>query len=123
MVWIQTRTDVLSVLIWVQHVCKGYQQMTKNFSSKRRDKKWNGMTAAFCKPTFISNTELIFSQAKFLSVKLYLFFLLINFTIFFVCSKEKSHLDSSFEYPQHMFWSRNKKNIFQLHSLTWRPAE
>ena len=29
-VWIQTRTDVLSVLIWVQTVCKGYQQTTKN---------------------------------------------------------------------------------------------
>ena len=27
-VWIQIRTDVLSVLIWVQTVCKDYQQMT-----------------------------------------------------------------------------------------------
>ena len=25
MVWIQIRTDILSVLIWVQTVCKGYQ--------------------------------------------------------------------------------------------------
>ena len=29
MIWIQIRTDILSVLIWVQTVCKGYQQMTK----------------------------------------------------------------------------------------------
>ena len=27
--WNQIRTDVLSVLIWVQTVCKGYQQTTK----------------------------------------------------------------------------------------------
>ena len=27
-VWTQIRTDVLSVLIWVQIVCKGYQQTT-----------------------------------------------------------------------------------------------
>ena len=26
--WIQIRTDILSVLIWVQTVCKGYQQRT-----------------------------------------------------------------------------------------------
>ena len=36
----------------------------------------------------------------------------------FVCSKEPSHRDHSFEYlhrsfeyPQHMFWLRNKKKI------------
>ena len=29
MVWIQISTNVLSVLIWVQIVCKCYQQMTK----------------------------------------------------------------------------------------------
>ena len=28
-VWIQVRPDILSGLIWVQTVCKGYQQMTK----------------------------------------------------------------------------------------------
>ena len=28
-IWIQIRTDILSVLIWVKTVCKGYQQMTK----------------------------------------------------------------------------------------------
>ena len=36
MVWIQTRTDFLSVLIWVQTVCKGYQQTTIVASSKER---------------------------------------------------------------------------------------
>ena len=29
------RTDILSVLIWAQTVCKGYQQMTKFVTSKK----------------------------------------------------------------------------------------
>ena len=37
-------------------------------------------------------------------------------------SKEPSHRDGSFEYPQHMFWLRNKKkNNFQLLTLIWGP--
>ena len=38
MVWIQIRTNILLVLIWVQTVCKGYQQMTKVATSKERFK-------------------------------------------------------------------------------------
>ena len=37
-------------------------------------------------------------------------------------SKEPSYREGSFEYPQHMFRLRNKKNIFQLHTLIWGPA-
>ena len=33
-VWIQISTNLLSVLIWVKTVCKGYQQMTKVTASK-----------------------------------------------------------------------------------------
>ena len=33
-VWVQIRTDILSVLIWVQTVCNGYQQKTKALTSK-----------------------------------------------------------------------------------------
>ena len=40
----------------------------------------------------------------------------------FGCSKEPSHQDGSFEYPQHMFWLRNKKNNFQLCILIWGPG-
>ena len=40
----------------------------------------------------------------------------------FGSSKEPSHGDSSFEYPQHMFWLRNKKNNFQLRTLIWGPG-
>ena len=43
--------------------------------------------------------------------------------ICFGCTKEPSHRDGSFEYPQHMFWLRNKKNNFQLRTLIWRPAQ
>ena len=37
------------------------------------------------------------------------------------CSKEPSHWDGSHEYPQHMFWMRNKENSFPIHTLIWRP--
>ena len=36
-------------------------------------------------------------------------FLPISFDVYFGCSKEPSHRDGSFEYPQDMFWLRNKK--------------
>ena len=36
-------------------------------------------------------------------------------------SKEPSHRDGSFDYPQHMFWMRNKENIFPIGTLVWRP--
>ena len=36
-------------------------------------------------------------------------FLSISLSMCFGCSKETSHRDGSFEYPQHMFWLRNKK--------------
>ena len=32
------------------------------------------------------------------------------------CSKEPSHRDGYFEYPQHMFWLINKKKISVTHS-------
>ena len=39
-------------------------------------------------------------------------FLTTSLNISFVCSKELSYCDGSFEYPKHMFWLRNKKNNF-----------
>ena len=41
-------------------------------------------------------------------------YLSISLNMCFGCSKEPSHLDGSFEYPQHMFWMRNEKNNFHL---------
>ena len=53
--------------------------------------------------------------------KIVIFFLSIRLNMCFWCSKEPSHRDGSFEYPQNMFWLRNKKNNFQLCTLIWRP--
>ena len=39
--WIQIRTDILSVLIWVQTVCKNYQQTT--LVGKELKKTWKGV--------------------------------------------------------------------------------
>ena len=35
--------------------------------------------------------------------------------------KEPSHWDRSFEYPQHMFWLRNKKISFSIHTFNLSP--
>ena len=48
-------------------------------------------------------------------------FLPINFNICFGCSNEPSQWDGSFEYPQHMFWLRNKKVNFLVRTLNYRP--
>ena len=40
----------------------------------------------------------------------------------FGSSNEPSHGDGSFEYPQHTFWLRNKKNNVQFRTLEWGPA-
>ena len=45
-------------------------------------------------------------------------FLPIRFNMCFGCIKELSHSDGSFEYPQHMFWLRNKKLFFLFALLT-----
>ena len=50
-----------------------------------------------------------FRLTKRLSVKLLNIFLPISLNICFGCSKEPSH---PFEYPQHMFLLRNRKNNF-----------
>ena len=38
--------------------------------------------------------------------------------MYFVCSKEPSHGDGSFEYPHYMFWLRNKKINFSYALLS-----
>ena len=58
-----------------------------------------------------------FRSTKIFSVKMKNIFLPISFNICFGWSKEPSHWDGSFEYPQHMFWLRNKEIKFSLHTL------
>ena len=44
-------------------------------------------------------------------------FLSISLNMCFGYSKEPSHRDGSFEYPQHMYWLRSKKkHFFGTHS-------
>ena len=50
--------------------------------------------------------------------KIVIIFLSISLTMCFGCSKETSHQDGSFEYPQHMVWLRNKKIIFSYSLLS-----
>ena len=45
----------------------------------------------------------------------------ISLNMCFGCSKEPSHQDGSFEFPQHMFWLSNKKNNFPVRTLIWMP--
>ena len=54
--------------------------------------------------------------------KIAIIVLFISLNMYFGCSKEPSHRDGSFEYPQHMFWLRNKKINFQLRTLIWGPG-
>ena len=44
--------------------------------------------------------------------KIGIIFLPISLKMCFGCSKELSHQVGSFEYPQHMFWLRNRQTIF-----------
>ena len=54
--------------------------------------------------------------SKIILRKIVIIFLSISLNICFACSKEPSHQDGIFEYLQHIFWIRNKKNNFQVNS-------
>ena len=49
-------------------------------------------------------------------------FLSISLNMCFGYSKETSHGDGSFEYPQHMFWLRNKNIILGYALLSGGPV-
>ena len=53
-------------------------------------------------------------------LKIVIIFLVISLNMCFGCSKEPSHWVGSFEYQQHMFWLRNKKNNFQINKKILR---
>ena len=62
----------------------------------------------------ISTEERMYAlpYSKMFEYKIVNIFLSISLNICLGCSKESSHQDDSFEYPQNMFWPRNKKIIF-----------
>ena len=61
----------------------------------------------------------LFIDLEHLSIrfKIVNIFLSIIYNICFGFPKEPSHLDGYFEYPQHMFWLRDKKINFLLCTL------
>ena len=62
--------------------------------------------------------EHIDPDKEILWTKIVIISLPINLNMCFVCSKEWSHWDGSFEYPQHMFWKRNKDYSLQYALLS-----
>ena len=54
----------------------------------------------------------------------------IGLNLCFGCSKELSQMDGSFgylqhgslEYPQYVFWLRNKIKYFSIQTLSWKPV-
>ena len=62
-------------------------------------------------------------KENFLEHKMVNIFLPINLNMCFGCSKEPSHGDGSFEYPQHMFCLKIEKNNFQLHTFILNKGE
>ena len=54
--------------------------------------------------------------------KIAIIFLSVSLNMCFGCSKEPSHRDSFFEYPQKYVWLGNKKNNFQLRTFLWGPG-
>ena len=59
---------------------------------------------------------------KIFELKIVNIFLPIICNISFGCSKEPSHWDGSFEYPQHMFLLRNRNIIFGVFMLNLSPG-
>ena len=70
---------------------------------------------------FVCSLEQL-QSSKFVQRNIVIIFLPFNKNMCFGCSKEPSNGDGSFEYPQHMFWLRNKKINFQLYTLIWGPG-
>ena len=59
--------------------------------------------------------------SKHFQRKMLIIVLSISLNMCFGYAKEPSHWDGSFEYPQHMFWVRNKKKN-HLGTLIWGPG-
>ena len=60
-------------------------------------------------PAIITHMSPIGFDKQTFWAKIVNIFLPSSFNICFGCSKEPSHWDGSFEYPQHMFWLKSKK--------------
>ena len=80
------------------------------------------LKSVVCSALIRSNMVYIGPVKQFYKRTIANIFLSISSILCFGCSKEPSHRDGSFEYPQHMFWMRNKENRFPICTLIWRPG-
>ena len=97
----------------------GYLTCSYNFCGYKRPRK---LKTANIYPHVLEAKTRKFGDAKlfhFTVLRKMIFSLSISLNMYFGRSKERSHRDSSFEYPQLMFWLRNKINNFQLRTLIW----
>ena len=76
---------------------------------KNSGKQHYGGSNTLYRKIYITNTVSMIQIGKNFQHNIMTIFLSISFNICFGCSKEPSDQDGSFEYPQHMFWFRNKK--------------
>ena len=64
----------------------------------------------------------LYSSSKLFEGKNVIIFLAIILNIFWGAQMNRLVETVQFEYPQHVFWLRNKKINFKLHTLIWRPV-
>ena len=89
--WVQIRPDILSGLIWVQTVCKGYQQIAKVTVSKE-EFKWLPVNKCITYEIDGSYTGLDkYRVIQSNTDKIVDIYLPIIFSMSFECSKEQSH--------------------------------
>ena len=70
-----------------------------------------------------ANRETWVQITELFMCKIVIILLSISLNICLGYSKEPSHEDGSSEYPQHVFWLKNNKMSFQLHTFTWKAGE
>ena len=71
----------------------------------------------FCMPHRLSYVNFQRVKHELFSFSISLRFFVGGGAVWGRAPREPSHIDGSFEYPQHMFWLRNKTYNFQLRNL------
>ena len=102
-----------------------YERTSKDRKKERKNKSLmiiSEFTVPYLDPCTCMNVLFMFYirpvKQKKNQRKIAIIFLSISLNMCFGCLREPSHCESSFEYPQHMFWLRIKKIIFSYILLT-----
>ena len=96
-IWSRSKTNVLWVLIWVQTVCKGYQQTTKVTASMERVEKISNQNT-HSNPIYSWNPRRVFLQAVKTQMKCSI---MLHFIRVYTVCKGKKYLQTK-EY--NIFW-------------------